>query len=176
MQLGADVDRIGRVDCTIAFLDVLDLALLVHHKRGAAGKLHLFIQDAVFLGDLARHVAKQGEFDSDFFGKRLIGRRSINADSKNRRIFEVNLARVDTSLVSLKLFRSATSESKDIEGQYDVLFSPVIAQFYRRSLAAAQAEIRSDIANLKKCVSQLGLCLLRLSKGQSENRSSEQNY
>ena len=58
MQLGADVDRICRVNRTIAFLDVLDLALPVHDKRGAARKLHLLVQDAVFLRDLACHIAK----------------------------------------------------------------------------------------------------------------------
>jgi hypothetical protein len=116
---------------------MLDLALLVHDKRGAAGKLHLLIQDAVFLGNLACHVAQQREFDPDFFSECLVGRGSVNADAQYGGVFKVDLAGIDTRLVRLKFFRSTTGESKDVEGQYNVLFSPVIAQFHHRSLVAA---------------------------------------
>ena len=115
MQVRTDVDRVRRVNRTATFLHMLDLALLVHNKGGATSKLSFFIQDSVSLRDFALHVAKKREFDSDFLGKRCVGGRSINADAKYSDVFEVDLARVDTSLVSLKLFRSTTGEGQHIE-------------------------------------------------------------
>ena len=115
MQVRADVDRIRRVNRTATFLDMLDFALFVHDKGRAASKLSLVIQDPVSLRDFALHVAKKREFDSDFLGKRCVGWGSINANAKYRGVFEVDLARVDTSLVSLKFFRSTTGEGKHVE-------------------------------------------------------------
>jgi hypothetical protein len=116
VQLGANVDRTRRINRAVAFLDVLNLSLLVHDKRGAVGELHLIIQDPVFLRDLARHVTEQRKFDSDFLFERRVGRRSVNADPENRGVLQVDLSRVDTSLVSLKLFRSTTGKGKHVEG------------------------------------------------------------
>ena len=120
MQVRTDVDRVRRVNRTAALLDVLDLALLVHYKRGATRKLRFFIQDSVRLRDFALHVAKKWELDPDFFRKRGIGGRGINADAKHSGVIEVDLARIDTRLVSLKFFRSTTSEGEHVEGQDDV--------------------------------------------------------
>ena len=137
MQACADVDRVRWVNRTIAFLDVLDLALLVYNKGGATGKLGLLIQNPVRLGDLARHVAKQWEFDSDFLGEGGVGGGSIDADAEYRSILWIDLARVDTSLVCLKFLRSTTGEGKHVERQYDVLLTSVIAQLHVRALVAA---------------------------------------
>lgn len=115
MQVRTDVDRVRRVNRTATFLDMLDLALLVHDKGGATGKLGFFIQDSVSLGNFALHVAEERKFHSDFLGKRRVGRGSINADAEYGGVFQVDLARVDTSLVSLKFFGSTTSEGKDVE-------------------------------------------------------------
>jgi len=49
MQVGANVDGVRRIDGAVAFLYVLDLALLVDDKRRAVGKLELIVEDAVFL-------------------------------------------------------------------------------------------------------------------------------
>ena len=137
MQAGADVDRVCWVNRTIAFLHVLDLALFVHNKSGAARKLGLLIQNPICFGDLARHVAKKRKLDSDFFGESGVGGRSIDADAKYRGILEVDLARIDTSLVCLKFFRSAAGEGKHVERQDDVLLASVVAQLYCRALVAA---------------------------------------
>jgi hypothetical protein len=94
---------------------MLDLALLVHDKGGATGKLSFLIQDSVSFRDFPLHVAKKRKFDSDFLGKRCVGGGSINADAKYGGVFEIDLARVDTRLVSLKFFRSTTGEGKHVE-------------------------------------------------------------
>jgi hypothetical protein len=117
VQLGADIDCIGRVDRAVTFLDVLDFSFFVHYKRGAVRELELIVQDAVLLRHLPRHVAKQREFHSDFFGERLIGRGSVDADPKYGGVFSVDLSGVDTSLVCLEFFRSTAGESKDIKRQ-----------------------------------------------------------
>jgi hypothetical protein len=115
MQLGADVDRVRRVNRPVAFLNVLDLALLVHDEGGAIGKLKLVIQDAVFLRDLPRHVAQKRKCDPDLFGECGVGGKSVDADAKNSGLLKVDLAGIDTRLVGLQLFRSTTGEGKHVE-------------------------------------------------------------
>jgi hypothetical protein len=110
MQVGANVDRIRGVDGAVAFLDVLNLALLIDDKCGAVGKLKLVVEDAVLLRDLACHVAEKREFDANFFGECGVGGRSVNADAQNSGVLRVDLAGVDTRLVCLQLFRSTTGE------------------------------------------------------------------
>lgn len=174
MQAGADVDRVCRVNRAVAFLYMLDLALLVDDKRGAVGKLELVVQDAVFFRDLPRHVAQKRKFDPDFFGECFVGRRSIDTDSQDLGVLQIDLARVDTRLVSLKFFRSTTGEGKNVERQYDVLLAAEIAQLHRLSLVAAQREIGRHVADLQERVSDLGHgWLLRLGGRQSEKPGKE---
>jgi len=173
---GADVDGVGRIDRAVAFLDVLDLALLVDDKRGAVGKLKLVVQDAVFLRHLPRHVAQQRKFHSDFFGERLVGGRSVNADAKDFCIFQIDLARIDTRLVSLQLFRSAARKGQNVERQDDVFLAAVVAQLHRRVLIAAQREIGRHVSDFQRRVRNRGLRrrrLLRPSRGQSEYPGQE---
>jgi hypothetical protein len=176
VQAGADVDRVGWVDRAVAFLYVLDLALFVDDKRGAVRKLKLVVQDAVLFRDLPRHVAQKRKFDPDFFRECFVRRRRINADSQDLRVFQIDLARVDTSLVSLQFFRSTTGEGKNVERQYDVLLAAEIAQLHRLSLVAAQGEIRRRVSDLQERVSDLGHgWLLRLGSRQSEKPGEEQS-
>jgi hypothetical protein len=84
VQIGADVDRIGRINRTAAFLNVLNLALLVYDEGGAACKLSFLVEDSVGLCDLALHIAQEWEFNSDFLGEGGVRGRSVNADAKNR--------------------------------------------------------------------------------------------
>jgi hypothetical protein len=175
VQAGADVDRVGWVNRAVAFLYMLDLALFVDDKRGAIRKLKLVVQDAILFRDLPRHIAQKRKFHPDFFGESFVRGRRINADSQDLRVFQIDLARVDTSLVSLKLFRSTTGEGKNIERQYDVLLAAEIAQLHRLSLVAAQGEIRRRVSDLQERVSDLGHgWLLRLGSRQSEKSGKEQ--
>jgi hypothetical protein len=167
MEIRADVYRVGRVNGAATLLDMLNLAVLVHDKGGAAGKLSVFVQDTVCLGDFALHVAQEREFHADFLGKRVVGRGSINADAKYRGVIEVDLAGVDTRLVSLKLLRSTTGEGEYVKRQDDRLLAAVIAQLYRRTLVAAQREIGREVSDLKKGVGELGL--LRPSSRRGKN-------
>jgi hypothetical protein len=92
VQVGADVDCVRRVNRTAAFLDMLNLALLVHDEGGATRELSFLIQYSVRLCDFPLHIAKKGEFDADLLGKRGVGRWGINADAKYGGVFEVDLA------------------------------------------------------------------------------------
>jgi hypothetical protein len=174
VQVGADVDRVRRVNRTVAFLYMLDLALLVHDKRSAARKLRLLVQDAVLLRDLPCHVAQEWKFDPDFLGERSVRRRSVNADTQDGGVFQVDLARVDTRLVCLKFFRSTSGEGKNVERQYDILLAAVIAQLHRCPLVAAQGEIGCNVSNLQKRVGDLGR-LLRPGSGWIEKPSKDQS-
>jgi hypothetical protein len=176
VKVGADVDRVCRVDGAVAFLYVLDLALLVDDEGGAIGKLKLVIQDAVLLRDLARHVAEERKFDANFFGEGGVGGRSVNADAKDGGVFRVDLAGIYTRLVSLKFLRSTLGEGKNVERQDDVLLAAIIAERNHLSLAAAQGEIGSDVSDLEGRAGNLRKrLLLRLSSGQSEKSGEEQN-
>jgi hypothetical protein len=175
MQVRTDVDGVRGIDCAVAFLYVLDLALLVDDKGGAIGKLKLVVQDAVFFGDLPGHVAQEREFHPDFFSEGGVGRGSINTDAEDGGVFEVDLARVDTRLVCLKFFRSTTGEGKNVEGQYNVLLAAEIAQLHGLSLIAAQGEIGRHVSDLEEGVSDFRLrLLLGPSGGQSEKSGKEQ--
>jgi len=169
---GADIDGVGRIDGAVAFLDVLDLALFVDDKRGAVRKLELIVQDAIIFRDLPGHIAQQREFHADFFGEGLVGGGSIDADAEDFGVFQVDLARIDTRLVSLQLFRSTARKGKNVKRQDDVLLAAVVAQLHRRVLIAAQREIGRHVSDLQGRVRDRGLRrrrLLRPSRGQSEH-------
>jgi hypothetical protein len=127
---------------------VLNLALLVHDESGTVRELGFIVEDAIGLRHFALHVTKKGKLDTNFFGEGAVGWRSVNADAQNCRVIQVDLACVDTSLVSLEFLGSTTGKGKDIERQNDVLFTPKIAQLYSGSQMAAQREVWSHVANL----------------------------
>jgi hypothetical protein len=124
---------------------------------------------------LAGHVAKQGKFDSDFFGEGLVGRGSVDADAEDRGFLEVDLAGIDTRLVCLQFLRSTTGKGKNVKGQDDVLFAAIVAQLNRSSLVASQGEIGSHVSDFEESMSELGLRLLRPHGRRSESRHKEQN-
>jgi len=157
LQIGAQIDGVGRIDRSAAFGDLLNAALLIHHKRGAIGKLGVVIQDPVLLEDFALHVAQQREFYADLVGKFGVGGNGVDADAYDRRIIEVNLACVDTSLVSLEFLRSTTCKRENVERHDDVFLAAVIAQFKRCAPGALQGEVRRHVADLQVGVSDLRL-------------------
>lgn len=115
MQIGANVDRVGRIDGAVAFLNVLYFPLLIDHEGCPAGELGLFVEDSISLRDFPLHVAQQGKFDSDLFREGGVGRWSVDADAKDFGVIQVDLSRVDTSLVSLKFLGSTGGESQNVE-------------------------------------------------------------
>ena len=127
LQIGAQIDRIGRIDGPAAFGDLLNTALLIDDEGRAIGKLGFVIEDAVLLEDFTLHVTQQREFHADLIGEFGVGRNGVDADAQHRRIIEVDLASVDTSLVSLEFLRSTTGEGENEERQDDVLLAAVIA-------------------------------------------------
>jgi len=126
---------------------VLNLSLLVHDESGTVCELGFIVEDAIGLRHFALHVTEKGKLDTNFLGEGAVGGRRVNADAQNCRVIEVDLACVDTSLVSLKFLGSTTGKGKDVERQNDVLFAPKIAQLNGRSQMAAQREVWSHVAN-----------------------------
>jgi hypothetical protein len=177
VQICADVNCVRRVNGTAAFLNMLYLALLVHDEGGATGKLRFLVQDSVSLRDFAFHVAKKREFDSDLLGECCVGGGSIDADAKYGGVVEVDLARVDTSLVSLKFFRSTTSEGKNVERQNNGLLAAEITQLHGCPLVAPQGEVWRCVSDLQEGMRELGLLLLlRLNSGQTEHPCKEHGH
>src|SRR5216684_6192554 len=60
-QVRTEVNRVCRVDRTTAFLDVLNLSLLVHDESGAVRKLGFIIEDAIGLRHFSLHVTEKGK-------------------------------------------------------------------------------------------------------------------
>ena len=127
---------------------MLNLSLLVHDESSSICELGFIIEDAIGLGHFSLHVTEKGKLDTNFLGEGAVGGSRVNADAQNCGVVQVDLAIVDTSLVSLKFLRSTTGKGKDVERQNDVLFAPIIAQLYGGSQMAAQREVRSDVTNL----------------------------
>ena len=90
-----------RIDRALALLDVLNNAPLVDHEGGAVRKLLLIIQDAILFGDLACHVAQQGELQPELLGELRVSERAVNADAKNRSVVQIDFAIGDISLIRL---------------------------------------------------------------------------
>src|SRR6266705_6680749 len=62
LQIGAQIDGVGRIDGSAAFGDLLNAALFIQDEGRAIGKLRFVVEDAVLLEDLALHVTQQREF------------------------------------------------------------------------------------------------------------------
>jgi hypothetical protein len=143
------------IDGTVAFVDQLDDALLVDDDVGAQSPLVGFVldvvafEDAVGLEHLAVHVAKEREGDADLFGEGGVGSRTIERDSKNFRIRGVDLTGGDSSLDRLKLFRSTTGKSQDVDGEKDIFLAAVVAELDGFPAVAEKSEFRGDVADLE---------------------------
>jgi hypothetical protein len=109
-QVRAHIDGIGRINGATAFLYVLDLALLVHDKGGAVGKLGVVVQHAIGFSDLTLHIAEQREFYANLFRECGVRGYCVNADAEDFGVVQIDFPGVDTSLVSLQFLRSATGE------------------------------------------------------------------
>ncbi len=140
---------------------MLNLSLLVHDESGAVCELGFIVEDAIGLRHFSLHVTEKGKLDTNFLGEGAVGGGSVNADAQNCGVVQVDLASVDTSLVSLKFFGSTTGKGEDVERQNDVLLTPKIAQLYRGAQMATQREVRSYVANLQERVRDLRLLLGR---------------
>src|SRR4029077_2527623 len=122
------------VDGAVALFDKLDDSLLVDNDVGAQGPLEglvvdvIPLQDAVGFEHLFVHVAEERELDASLFGERGVGRRTIQANSKDFGISGVNLTGGDSSLDRLKLLRSTAGESENVDGEKDVFLAAVIAE------------------------------------------------
>jgi hypothetical protein len=122
VQCGAHGQGGVGIDGAVTGIDQLDDALLVDDDVGAQSPLVGFLldvvalEDAVSLEHLAVHVAEEREGDADLLGESGVGSGTIERDSKNFRIRGIDFTGGDSSLDRLKLFRSTTGESQDVDG------------------------------------------------------------
>jgi hypothetical protein len=155
VQGGAHGEGGVGIDGAVAFIDQLDDALLVDDDVGAESPFVGFVLDVVALEDavglehFAIHIAEEREGDADLFGKSGVGSGTIERDSKNFRIRGVDFTGGDSSLDRLKLFRSTTSESQDVDGEKDVLLAAVVAELDGFPAVAEKSEFRGDVADLE---------------------------
>lgn len=92
MQRRADIDRIRWIDCPATFLNVLNLAFLVHDEGRAAGELGLFVENSVSFRNFSLHVTEERELHPDFLGECCIRGGGIDADAKHGRVIEIDFA------------------------------------------------------------------------------------
>ena len=98
MQVGANRKRAIGIHGAVAFLYVLNNALLVDHDVGALRPLiGLFfdvvtLQNAVGGEHLVAHIAEQRKLDANLFGEGGVGGRTIHAYAENFRIGGVDLS------------------------------------------------------------------------------------
>jgi hypothetical protein len=136
------------IDGAVAFLDVLDLPVNVHNKRGAIGEPEVLHKDAVGLDDLAILViAEERERGVYFRRKFFLGGNIIGADGK---YFCVNAFKLcDTSLVREQFLRSTTGESSREEGQDDGRFPTEVSQVDGSAGRRRQREVRGHVPDLQ---------------------------
>lgn len=149
------------IDGAVAFLDVLDLAVLVNYERGAVGNADFLDQNAVCLGDLSiPEIAEQREGSVYFGGKFFLGGSVVRANSKNLGAQIIKFG--NTSLVCQQFLRSTTGKSSREEGQNHGGFPAEIGQMDRAARGGGQREIRGHIPNF-----QVGVRRIHILAGQA---------
>jgi hypothetical protein len=137
----------GRIDGFVAFLDVLDLAVLIDDERSAIRISAVLVKNSVVLDDRAFcKVAQNWKSNSVLFGELAIGIDAVGADAEN--LCVVGFEFGDISLIRLHLLRSTAGEGKNIKGEHYVFLAPEITEFVpygsfiRSNDRARQSEVR----------------------------------
>ena len=185
MQVRANGQGVIGIDGAVAFLDVLNDAVLVDDDVGALGPFVGFVrgillrvvgfQDPVFLEHFLVHVAEEGKLDANLLGEGRVGRGRINADAENFRVVQVDLAGVDSRLDRLELLRSTTGKGKHVDGKEYVLLAVKVAELDRFPLIAEEGEVRGFVAHLQGDLGHLFALLCRPREGRNERHSGEQH-
>src|SRR6266508_1692684 len=146
-----------RINCFVAFLDVLDDSVLVDHKRRAISIATFFIEDAVVLNDLTfGKVTQNRKSYAVLFRELAIGINTVSANAEN--LCVVGFEFGDISLIRLHLLRSTTGEGKYVEGEYHVLLAFEIAESVPDAPLifahdrTRQIKVRRLITDLEVCV------------------------
>ena len=115
----------GRIERSLAFLDVLNLTFRVHHERGPVGHSIILDQHAVFFGNLSLvEIAQERKCQIEFFREFLLGGSVVGADSEDLGVLSFKFG--DTSLVRRQFLRSTTGERGWEERQHYGLFPSVV--------------------------------------------------
>jgi hypothetical protein len=144
----------GGVEGGLILVDVDDLAVLVDDEGGAIGDAGALVQNSVRFGDLSLgKIAEEGDFDIVDFGKLLLGRGVVSADSKNLGSGLVEFC--DTRLVRFEFGRSATGKGCGIERQDDGVLAAELGELHRFAVGGAEREIGGLVADLERGVGRL---------------------
>src|SRR2546427_729257 len=129
--------------------DVRRDAILVDDYVGALRPLiglplHVVVlEDSVVLEHFLFHVAEEWEFDVDLLGECCVCRWGIHTDTEDCRIVFVDLTGSESSLDRLKLLRSTTGESEDVNGEKDIFLAVEVRELDGLPLIAEKGKVRS---------------------------------
>ena len=119
------VDNRGRIDCDVAFVDVLDDSLLIDHEGSAISEALFFVEDAVVFDDSAFEIAEYRKGNSNLFGEFAVGGNTVNTHAEDLRVVVLEFG--DISLIRLQFLRSTTGERQYVNRKYDVFLAFEIA-------------------------------------------------
>ena len=161
MEIHADRQRVVGIDGALIFLDVLNDAVFIDDDVRASCPLIIFaldvvtLEDSVVLEHLLVHVAEKWKFDVDLFGEGRVCRGGIHTDTEDCRIVFVDLTGSESSLDRLKLLRSTTGESEDVNGEKDIFLAVEVRELDGLPLIAEKGKVRSMIANFQRSLGDL---------------------
>ena len=138
----------GRIDRSLAFFDVLNLAVLVHHKRGAVGHSIVLHEYTVGLGHLPLgEIAQQRERKVQLLGEFLLRGSVVRADAEYLGVLSFKFG--DTRLVRREFLRSTTGEGGREECQDDNLLAAKRRKRDFLPVRGSQRKVRRRVADLE---------------------------
>ena len=161
VQIGANRERVIRIDGAFVKINVLDDAILVDDDVRALRPLIILalhvvtLEDSVVLEHFFVHVAEERKFDVDLLGECCVCRGGIHTDAEDCRIVFVDLTGSESSLDRLKLLRSTTGESKDIDREKDVFLAAKVRKLDGFPLVAEECKVGSVIADFQRGLGDL---------------------
>jgi len=121
------------IDSFIPFLDVLNDSVLIDHEGSAIAEPLIFPKNAVILHHRPLEIAEKREGNAVDFCEFLVRRYAVDADAENLCIIRFEFSNI--SLICFYLFRSTTSKSQHVKGQYDIFLSLKVAKLVTHRLA-----------------------------------------
>jgi len=155
VQVGADGERGIRIDGAFVKINVLDDAILVDDDVCALRPLIIFaldvvtFEDSVVLEHFLIHIAEEREFDVDLLGECGVCCRGIHTDAENHRIRGINLTGSESSLDRLKLLRSTTGESEDVDSEENIFLAAKFRELDGLPLIAEKSKVGGVIADFE---------------------------
>jgi hypothetical protein len=161
VEIRANVQRVVGIDGALVEFDMLDDSLFVYDDVCALRPLIgvafdvMPFEDAVGGEHFLVHVAEERKLDVDLLGEGCVCRGGIHAHAENCCIVGIDLSGSESSLDRLKLLRSTTGESENVNCEKDILLTVEVRKLDGLPFVAKQIEIRSFVANFECCLGDL---------------------